>query len=113
MSTNPGVVRRAASPSVVPIALILSSAAWIVGVCACYASRRSTGDLSTIPLVWMLMVMIAPPSCFAFGMGLMGARKGSGLSLLDRWALRAAVLPVTVGTVLSIWAAKEVMSLGA
>jgi hypothetical protein len=54
----------------------------------------------------LIMVMVSPASCFACGMIMLGARRQVRLSRLQRCALLAALLPVTLGTVLAVWTVK-------
>jgi hypothetical protein len=62
-------------------------------------------------LVWMLIVMVVPAICFAIGMILLDARKRARFSRLDWCALLAGVFPVTLGTLLSVWAVKVLFSM--
>ncbi len=57
----------------------------------------------------MLMVMLAPAICFAFGMILAGTH--SRLSRLDGCALAAGLCPVTLGTFLAVWAVTVLFSM--
>jgi hypothetical protein len=66
----------------------------------------SQSDCFGTPLLWMLILMVSPPVCFATGLILFEARKYSGLSRLDRCALSLALFPITLGTLLAAWATK-------
>jgi len=57
-------------------------------------------------LLWMLVVVVTPAVCFAGGLILVSARKDSRFTVVEWWALAAIFLPVTVGTVLSVWVVK-------
>ncbi len=59
----------------------------------------------------MLTVMVSPAICFASGMILMGAAKQAPFSWLERCALMAGLLPVTLGTVLAALAVKALFSM--
>ena len=54
----------------------------------------------------MLAVIVTPAVCFAGGMIMFGARKDSRFTVIEWWALVAIFLPVTLGTLLSVWAVK-------
>jgi hypothetical protein len=111
MSTIHGVARNRVSPAAVSIALLILSAVWLVGACAYYATSASKNDWSATPLAWMLIVMVTPATCFASGMILVEARKHSRFSRLDWCALVAAFFPVTLGTLLAVWAVKVLFSM--
>ncbi len=110
MSTMQSVVRQRISRSLVSIALLAGSTAWLVAACAYYATGASKADWSATPLFWMLTVMVSPAICFASGMILMAA-KHAPFSWLERCALMAGLLPVTLGTVLAALAVKALFSM--
>jgi len=60
----------------------------------------------------MLAVVVTPAVCFAGSMILFDARKHSRFTLIEWWALVAIFLPVTVGTLLSVWAVKGLFGMG-
>ncbi len=111
MSTMQSVVRNRVSTSLVSIALLACSTAWLVAACAYYATGASKADWSATPLFWMLTVMVSPAICFASGMILMGAVKHAPFSRLERCALMAGLWPVTLGTVLAAFAVKALFSM--
>jgi 1,4-dihydroxy-2-naphthoate octaprenyltransferase len=59
----------------------------------------------------MLIVMVTPAVCFAIGMILVDTRKHSRFSRLDWCALLAALFPVTLGTLLAVWAVRVLFSM--
>jgi hypothetical protein len=106
MSTVHSVVRDRVSLSAVSIALLICSAVWFVGACVYYAASAFKNDWSATPLFWMLILMVAPVICFSSGMILVNARKHSRFSQLEWCALVAAFFPITLGTLLALWAVK-------
>jgi hypothetical protein len=111
MSTIQSLVGRRVSSSAVSIALLICSAVWWVGACTYFATSASKNDWSATPLSWMLIVMVTPAMCFAHGMILADARKHSRFSRLEWCALATAFLPVTLGTLLAVWAVKVLFSM--
>jgi hypothetical protein len=105
------VVRNRVSPSVLSIALLIGSAVWFVSACAYYATSAFKDEWSATPLFWMLIVIVTPAICFAIGMILVDTRQHSRLSRLDWCALVAALFPVTLGTLLAVWAVKVLFSM--
>lgn len=105
MTAKPWNVRSYGHGHVVPyalsIALVASSALWLVSAGVFYANNLAA-DWSRAPLLWMLMLMITPPICFAVGIDLVNTRKQSRLSRFDWCALAAGVLPVTLGSFLAV-----------
>jgi uncharacterized membrane protein YfcA len=71
----------------------------------CYASA-SRNDWSEVPVFWMLILMVTPSLCFACGTVLASTRQHSRLSRFDWSALVAAILPVTLGSWMAVWAVK-------
>ena len=96
--------RNQVSPVVSSIALLICSAVWFAG--AWYASS-SLGKLETAPMSSLLIVLVMPASCFALSVVLLGTDIYSRLTLFTRFALYAAVLPVTLGTLFSVWTVRE------
>ena len=92
--------------STVSIASIVCSAIWYLSACVYYQINALRSDWSATPLVWILAVILTPALCFAGGVIVVDARRRQQLSLLDWWALAAAFLPVTFGTLLAVWATK-------
>jgi hypothetical protein len=104
MNEKNGLIRNGVSSSALPIGLLLCSAAWLVSAGAYYATSGFRNDWSATPLFCMLTVMVTPAISFAISMMIWGARQHSRFSPLESYALAAAVLPVTLGTVLAVWA---------
>jgi hypothetical protein len=50
--------------------------------------------------------MVAPAVCFSFSTVLLNTRQHSQISRLDRCALVAAAFPITLGSLLAVWAFK-------
>ena len=59
----------------------------------------------------MLMVMVTPAICFCIGIILVDTRKHSRFSRLAWGALLAGLLPVSLGTLLAVWAVKVLFSM--
>ncbi len=97
--------RNQVSPVVSSIALLICAAVWFAG--AWYASS-SLGKLETAPISSLLIVLVMPAACFALSVVLLDTDIYSRLSLFTRFALYAAVLPVTLGTIFSFWTVREV-----
>ncbi len=89
------------------ITLLVASALWLSATAAYYATSAFRPDWSATPLFWMLFVMITPAVCFAVGILLLDACKHSPVSRLAFSALISGFFPVTVGTVLAVWAGKS------
>lgn len=87
---------------------ILCSFLWLVAACEYFGTSGSNADWSGTPILWVMLVVICPAVCFCGGMILVDGslRKARGLSLLDHWALVAALMPVTLGSLLSAWAVR-------
>lgn len=75
-------------------------------MCEYFATSGSKTDWSATPLFWVMSVVLTPAICFAGSMILFDQRKRRSLELLEVWALMAAFLPVTLGTLLSVWAVR-------
>ena len=111
MSTT-HILRNRVSTSALSIALISCSGLWHASACVYFATSGFRADWSATPLFWMLTVMVTPAICFAGGMILVDGRKHSQFSLTEWWGLTAIFLPVTVGTLLSVWAVKGLFAMG-
>jgi hypothetical protein len=59
----------------------------------------------------MLTVTLTPAICFAGGMILVDARRRCQLGKIEWWALAAALLPVTLGSLLSYWAVRVLFTM--
>lgn len=57
------------------------------------------------------MAAVTPAICFAGAMLLIDARKRSPFGLVEWWALAATLLPVTVGSLLSFWIVKLLLTM--
>ena len=109
MSARFGALGSRPSLSVVSAASLISSAAWFVSACVYLETSALRSDWSGTPLAWVLTVLLTPPVCFACGMILVDARQRQRYSLMEWWALVAAFLPVTLGTLLAVWVAKVLL----
>jgi hypothetical protein len=109
MSTTHNVFRNQVSGAALSVALIVFSGMWHVASCACYATSGFTVDWSATSLFWLLTVVISPAICFAGCMILVDWRKQRQLAPIEWWALAAAFVPVTLGTLLSAWAMKVLL----
>lgn len=98
------IPRKQISTKALSIALIICSGLWQISACIYYLTSGLRTDWSGTPLPWMLAVIATPAVCFAGGMILVEARKHSRLAALERWAMAAIFMPVTMGTLLSVWA---------
>ena len=111
MNTNRTFAGSLVPLSAVSIALLICSGFWYVGACEYYATSALNHDWSATPLFWTLIVMISPASCFACGMILMNARRHYRFTLIEWWALLSAFCPVTVGTLLAVWAVRVLFAM--
>jgi hypothetical protein len=105
------ILRNRVSTPALSIALIFCSGLWQVSACIYSSTSGLHGDWSATPSLWMLAVVVTPAVCFAGGMILFDARKYSRFSVIEWWALAAIFLPVTVGTLLSVWAIKGLLEM--
>jgi len=97
--------------SAVSIVMIVCSILWHASACIYYATSGFRDDWSATPLLWMLTVIVTPAICFGGGMILVDARKHAPFTLMQWWALTAIFLPVTLGTLLSFWAIKVLLTM--
>jgi cytochrome bd-type quinol oxidase subunit 2 len=111
MSTSHSFSRHRVSTSAISIALLICSGLWLVAACEYNASSGFKADWSATPLPWMLTVVMTPAICFAGSMVLVDQRKQRPLRLIELWALMAAFLPVTLGTLLSVWAVRALFQM--
>lgn len=111
MNTVNDLPQKRISPKAVSIAMILCSGIWQVSACVYYSTSGFRSDWSATPLLWMLAVIVTPAVCFSGGMILFDARKHSRFTTLEWWALAAIFLPVTLGTLLSVWAMKVLLGM--
>jgi cytochrome bd-type quinol oxidase subunit 2 len=109
MSTTHDILRNQVSRAALSVALIVCSGLWLVAACEYYAVSGFKVDWSATPLFWMLTVVVTPAICFAGCMILVDQRKERPFGLMEWWALVAAFLPVTLGTLLSVWAVKVLL----
>jgi hypothetical protein len=113
MKTIQSLVQSRIPTSAVAIAALISSTAWCLGAAIYCATTAWRHDWSATPLGWMLVVLVTPPVCFASGLLLVDARKHSRFSPFERYALAAIALPVTLGTLLAVWAVKILFTMTA
>ena len=106
MNTTYNIFRHRVSTSALSIALLICSGLWLVAVCEYYATSGFKADWSATPLTWMLTVVLSPAICFSGSMILVDQRKQRPFVLIEWWALMAAFLPVTLGTLVSVWAVR-------
>src|SRR5215831_16484173 len=109
MNTTHNIVRNPVSKAAVSVPLIGCSGLWFAAACEYYATSGFKFDWSATPLFWMLTVVITPAICFAGCMILVDQRKRQPFALMEWWALAAAFLPVTLGTLLSVWVVKVLL----
>ncbi|HTI70279.1 MAG TPA: hypothetical protein VMF06_09945 [Candidatus Limnocylindria bacterium] len=95
------------------MALLAFSGLWLVAACEYHATSGFKPDWSATPLFWMLTVVLSPAICFAGSMILADQRRHTRFGLLEWWALTAAFLPETLGTLLSVWAVKVLFLMSA
>lgn len=93
------------------IALLGFSGLWLVAACEYFATTGLKVDWSATPLPWMLAVVLTPALCFACGLILADQHRRRPPALVERWAMVAAFLPVTAGTLLSVWAVRVLFSM--
>ena len=94
------------STSALSIALLVCSGLWMLAASEYHATSGFKADWSATPLFWMLAVVLTPAICFAGGTILLDQRRQRPFGLIEWWALLAAFLPVTLGTLLSVWAVR-------
>jgi len=110
VNTIHSLIRNRVSPSALSVALLICSAVWFICACAWYVTSASKDDWSATPLFWMLTLMVTPAICFTIGVDLVNTRQQSRLSWFDWCALVAAFFPVTLGSLLAVWAVKVLFS---
>ncbi len=68
-------------------------------------------DWSATPMIWVVAVVICPPLCFSGGCIVLDAmgRKPAAPTLLNRWALLAAIMPATAGSLLAVWVVRVLL----
>jgi len=59
----------------------------------------------------MLIVLVSPAISFAIGLILVDARKHSAFTRLEWVALITGLLPVSLGTLLAMWAVRVLLSM--
>ena len=111
MNTTQSAIHKRVSPSALSVALLICSVVWVAGAGVWYATSGFKNDWSATPLFWMLILMVTPATCFSIVLILVDTGKHSRLSRLDRCALAAAFVPVTLGTVLVVRAVKVLFSM--
>ena len=98
------VQRNQVSPVVLSIPLLICAAVWFAG--AWFASL-SIGELESAPISSLLIVIVMPAVCFALGIVLLDTNSYSRFSLFTKFVMGTAVLPVILGTFLSVWTVRE------
>lgn len=111
MNTTLSVPRIRVATSAVSIAMITCSVLWHASACIYYATSGFRDDWSATPLLWILSTIVTPAICFGGGMILVDSRKHASFALMEWWALAAIFLPVTMGTLLSFWAIKGLLTM--
>jgi hypothetical protein len=111
MNTKYNISRSCVSTSTLSLALIICSGLWLASACAYYATSAFQADWSATPLVWMLTLLVTPAVCFSIGIILIDTRKHSRFSGLVWSALLSALLPVSLGTLLAVWAVKVLFTM--
>ena len=111
MNKTPFIIRNQVSTSALSVALIIFSGLWLAAACNYYATSGLKVDWSATPLFWMLAVMLTPAICFSGCLILVDKHKHQNFTLIEWWALAAAFLPVTLGSLLSVWAVKVLFSM--
>jgi hypothetical protein len=111
MSHPRDIGEQPVSARALSIALLGFSGLWLVAACEYFATSGLKGDWSATPLPWMLAVVLTPALCFACGLILAEQHRRRSPGLVERWALLAAFLPVTAGTLLSVWAVRVLFSM--
>ena len=111
MKTTHHLIRNQVSPSALAIALIICSGLWLAAACEYFATSGLKVDWSATPLSWMLAVVITPAICFSGCLILWDKHRRQPFSLVECWALAAAFLPVTLGSLLSVWAVKGLLAM--
>ncbi len=103
--------KQAVPASALSITLLGFSALWLAAACEYFATTGLKVDWSATPLPWMLAVVLTPALCFACGLILADQHRRRPPALVERWAMVAAFLPVTAGTLLSVWAVRVLFSM--
>ena len=113
MKTTHNITRNQIPTSMLSIALITCSGLWLAAACEYYATSGFKIDWSATPLLWMLTVVLTPAICFAGCMIVVDKRrnKRQQFTPMELWALAAAFLPVTMGSLLSVWTVKVLFSM--
>jgi len=109
-STNCGI-RKEVNATGVPVAVVTCSSLWLASACEYYATSGLRLDWSATPLPWTLAAVITPAICFGGCMILLDWRRRREPTLIERWALGAAFLPVTLGSLLSVWIVRVLFSM--
>lgn len=91
------------------VPLLLCSAAWFAALSACFARGAFQGNWSSVPLGCLLVLTITPAVSFGLGMIVFDGRNTAPLSVFVRFTLAAASVPVTLGTVVAVWALKTLI----
>lgn len=109
MNTTRNIVGYSPCREILAPALIACSVLWHISACIYFATTGLGLDWSGRPLFWMLALVVTPAICFAGAILMVSSRDRSRLTLVERWSLIAAFLPVTMGTLLAFWAIKVLL----
>lgn len=111
MNTTQSVIHNKIPMPALSVALLIFSVVWFASAGVWYATSAFKNDWSATPLFWMLILMVTPAICFSSVLILVDHRKHSPFSRLAQFALGAAFFPVTLGTVLAVWAVKVLFAM--
>ena len=106
MNRTSSIAEPRVSTTALSIALLLGSGLWLVASCEYGATSGFKTDWSATPLLWVLAVVLTPAICFAVSMILVDQRRQRPLGWIEWWALLAAFLPITLGSLLAVWAVR-------
>ena len=93
-------------------ALVLCSAVWFVAAGVRYAHGAFRDGWTAAPLGWILLLTLLPPVCFAWGIILVAARRGSHFRRVERCAFSVASVAVILGTIVAVTVFSSVLAGG-
>jgi hypothetical protein len=111
MTTTSRVIRKEVSVTNVAVAIVSCSTLWMASACEYYATSGLRLDWSATPLPWTLTAVVTPAICFGGCILLLDWRRRREPTLIEWWALSAAFLPVTLGSLLSVWIIRVLFSM--
>lgn len=103
MTSTSRVIRNEATVTGVSVSLVLFSSLWLASACEYYATSGLRLNWSATPLPWILAAVVTPAICFGGCILLLDWSRRRKSSPMEIWALSAAFLPVTLGSLLSVW----------